>query len=169
VNAVIPSGIAANERDQLVVVRDATQGAPVDLLVADADPGLFATNQGGTGQGAILLNGTAAVAGPTGIVPGATPATVGDYLSIFAAGLGPVANTPADGTPSTGTSTTLIKPAVTIGGIPAVVSYSGLAPGEVGVYQLNVQVPFGVPTCDAVPVVVTVGNAVANTVTVGIR
>jgi uncharacterized protein (TIGR03437 family) len=170
VNGIIPLGLNPNERDQLVVVRDTTLSAPVDVLVADVDPGIFATNQQGTGQGAILVGGTSQVAGPAGSVQGAGPATVGQYLSIFLSGLGTVSNPPADGSPATGgSSTTPSTPTVTIGGVPATVSYSGLAPGEVGLYQVNVQVPAGVPTGNAVPVVVTLGNGVSNTVTIALQ
>jgi uncharacterized protein (TIGR03437 family) len=171
VNAVMPIGLSPNERDQLVVVRDTTQSAPVDLLVADVDPGTFATNQQGTGQGAILVGGTAQIAGPVGSLSGAAPATVGQYLSIFMSGLGAVSNPPADGSPSSAgnPSITPANPTVTIGGIQATVSYSGLAPGEVGLYQVNVQIPAGVPTGDAVPLVVTMGNGLANTVTIALK
>jgi uncharacterized protein (TIGR03437 family) len=43
------------------------------------------------------------------------------------------------------------------GGLPTVLSYSGLAPGYVGLYQLNVVVP-NVPASDAVQVTVTLGG-----------
>ncbi len=171
VNAIIPAGLSADERDQLIVVRDTTQSAPVDLLVADVDPGIFATNQQGTGQGAILVGGTAQLAAPTGTVPGAGPATAGQVVSIFIAGLGTVSNPPPDGSPSSSAnpSTTPTNPIVTIGGTQASVQYSGLAPGEVGLYQVNVQVPTGVTTGNAVPVVITMGNGISNTVTMAIQ
>ncbi len=171
VNAIMPTGFNANERDQLVVVRDTTMSVPVDLLAADVDPGAFATNQQGSGQGAILVGGTAQLAAPVGSVQGAGPATTGQIVSIFMAGLGTVTNPPADGSPSTGAnpSTTPTNPVVTIGGVTASVFYSGLAPGEVGLYQVNAQVPAGVPTGDAVPVVVTMGNGISNTVTMAIK
>ena len=38
-------------------------------------------------------------------------------------------------------------------------SYAGLAPDEVGVYQINATVPFGVPTGLAVPLVISQGGA----------
>jgi uncharacterized protein (TIGR03437 family) len=38
----------------------------------------------------------------------------------------------------------LKTPIVSIGGLSSQVSFSGLAPGFVGVYQLNVQVPLSV-------------------------
>jgi uncharacterized protein (TIGR03437 family) len=170
VNAIIPTGLNADERDQLLVVRDTTQSAPVDLLVADVDPGVFATNQQGTGQGAILVGGTSQLAAPAGSVQGAGPATAGQTVSLFLSGLGSVSNPPQDGSPSVAgsPSTTIATPTVTIGGANATVVYSGLAPGEVGLYQINVQIPAGVQTGNAVPVVVTLGSGVANTVTMAI-
>jgi uncharacterized protein (TIGR03437 family) len=58
---------------------------------------------------------------------------------------------------------------VTIGGIAATpVLYSGLAPGLVGLYQINVQVPANAPLGDAVPVFVSVNGVASNTVTVAV-
>ncbi len=57
---------------------------------------------------------------------------------------------------------------MTIGGIPATVSFSGLAPGFVGLYQVNVEVPANAPVGDAIPVVLTIGGVTANTVTVAV-
>jgi uncharacterized protein (TIGR03437 family) len=171
VNAILPIGLTADERDQLIVVRDTTQSAPVDLLVADSDPGIFAVNSQGTGQGAILVGGTSQIAAPSGSIPGANaaPASAGQTISMFVSGLGTVSNPPADGSPSSGNSLTTATPTVTIGGVPAQVTYSGLAPGEVGLYQVNAVVPAGVPTGSAVPVVITLGNGVSNTVTMAIQ
>ncbi len=41
---------------------------------------------------------------------------------------------------------TMSTPQVNIAGIPAQGSYSGLAPGFVGLYQVNVQLPAGAPS-----------------------
>ncbi len=50
--------------------------------------------------------------------------------------------------------------AVTIGGLPAVVSFCGPAPGlPPGVFQVTATVPPGVAGGDAVPVAVEAGNA----------
>ena len=59
--------------------------------------------------------------------------------------------------------------AVTIGGQPATVSFAGLAPGFVGVYQVNAQVPAGITPGDAVPVVLTQGSSQSNTATIAVR
>jgi len=49
------------------------------------------------------------------------------------------------------------------------VSFSGLAPGGVGLYQVNVLVPLGVTAAENVPVVLTIGGVASNTVTIAVR
>jgi uncharacterized protein (TIGR03437 family) len=58
---------------------------------------------------------------------------------------------------------------VNIGGVPARVLYSGLAPTFAGLYQINVQVPAGAPFGDAIPLLVSIGSATSNAVTVAIH
>ncbi len=48
-------------------------------------------------------------------------------------------------------------------------TFSGLAPGFVGLYQVNAQVPENAATGDAVPLILTIGGATSNTVTVAVR
>lgn len=107
------------------------------------------------------------------------PATIGDYLVIYATGLGfatrngdpngrPLATgeaPPADGSVLYQTPTV---PTVTIGGIPAKVLYSGLAPGFPGLYQVDVQVPSGVVSGDDIPVRITMGG-VSDSATISIQ
>jgi uncharacterized protein (TIGR03437 family) len=65
-----------------------------------------------------------------------SPVHAGDYLEIYCTGLGP--------TQTVGTyDLTVLSPIVFIGATPVQPVYSGLAPGYVGVYQVNVQVPTG--------------------------
>jgi uncharacterized protein (TIGR03437 family) len=171
VNALIPGGLGANTRQQLEVVRHSnTPSVPVDVIVADLQPGIYTTSQDGVGQGAILLANTATLAGPTSL-PNAAPAKRGDYIQIYCTGLGPVSNTPADGAPAPSSPLALMltTPKVSIGGASATVSFSGLAPGYVGLYQLNAQVPADSLTGDAVPLTVSVGNAVSNEVTIAVQ
>ena len=106
------------------------------------------------------------------------PATIGDYLVLYATGLGittpngdpngkPLATgvaPPADGSVLYETPTT---PTVTIGGIPVNVLYSGLPPGFIGLYQIVFQVPSGVSSGDDVPVTITMlGNSDRATVSI---
>jgi len=99
------------------------------------------------------------------------PATQGDVLQIYCTGLGAVSNPPKSGYPAStaALSQTLGTVSVKIGGIDAPVLFSGLAPGTVGEYQVNVQVPGGVAAGSAVPVTISIGGAASNTATIALR
>jgi uncharacterized protein (TIGR03437 family) len=141
------------------------------LTLTPYSPALFTTNQGGTGQAAALISGTASIAAPAGAFPGSRPAKKGEFVSLYGTGLGDVRNRPALGSPSPSSplATTLATPTVTVGGVPATVSFSGLAPGFVGEYQVNIQVPDNAPTGDAVAVVVSIGGLNSNTATIAVQ
>jgi uncharacterized protein (TIGR03437 family) len=50
-------------------------------------------------------------------------------------------------------------PKVTLGGVALPVAFAGLVPGEVGVYQINVRVPFkDVPTGMEIPLTISQGT-----------
>jgi uncharacterized protein (TIGR03437 family) len=76
-------------------------------------------------------------------VSAANPVMAGETLVIYATGLGPVSPSISTGAFATSTvlSNTVNTPAVTIDGAPLNVVFSGLAPGFVGLYQINAQVP----------------------------
>lgn len=56
-----------------------------------------------------------------------------------------------------------------IGNVRGNVLFSGLAPGFVGLYQINVQVPSGVSPGSNVPLVVSIAGATAPTVTIAVQ
>ena len=63
---------------------------------------------------------------------------------------------------------TLSTPLVNISDIPALETFSGLAPGFVGLYQVNVQVPMGVPSGPEQPVEIIINGVSSNIVTVAV-
>jgi uncharacterized protein (TIGR03437 family) len=75
---------------------------------------------------------------------------------IYCTGLGEVSPTPDDGVAATGQNT-VATPTVTIGGVNAPVSFSGLAPDFVGLNQVNVQIPGGLASGNQ-PVVIKSGG-----------
>jgi uncharacterized protein (TIGR03437 family) len=110
----------------------------------------------------------------------AQPAAPGDYLVVYGTGLGAATpNGDPNGTPiATGViapangSTlyeTIAKPVVKVGGIAATVEFSGIAPGTAGEYQVNFQVPQGVPQGDAVPLTITMPGSSTGTATLSIH
>jgi len=52
--------------------------------------------------------------------------------------------------------------------VPATVSFSGIAPGNNGQYQINVQVPNGVTPGDDVTLEITMPDGSTDTVTIAI-
>lgn len=155
-----------------VTARSLTSSAQT-VRLAPAGPGIFSINSQGTGQGAIQIANTAIFAAPAGSIAGAQarPATRGEYLTIYCTGLGDVDRRPANGaaSPASPVANTKTKPSVTIGGVSAPVSFSGLTPGYVALYQVNVQVPARAPSGGAVQVVVTSGGVASNTVTIAVE
>jgi uncharacterized protein (TIGR03437 family) len=126
---------------QIKVIMDEEFGFPffgnvVTVPMADYSPAFFVGN-----------NIVAAINATQGnIVTATTPVHAGDVVELFANGLGPVNNQPPSGSPapSSPLATTKTQPTVTIGGTAANVSFSGLAPGFPGLYQVNVTIPAGV-------------------------
>jgi uncharacterized protein (TIGR03437 family) len=170
-NLQIPWQLAGQTQASVVVSVSGVASAPQTVNLSAYGPGIFTVSQTGSGQGAVLIAGTTAVAAPAGLVSGARPVNRGEYISIYCTGLGPVSNTPASGAkaPDSPLSSTSTLPVVTVGGWPATVGFSGLAPSFVGLYQVNAQVPDTVVPGDAVPVTLSIGGAVSNTVTIAVR
>jgi uncharacterized protein (TIGR03437 family) len=158
IDFVVPWETAGGQASIAVVSGAATSNtvtAPIQTA-----PQIFTTNQAGSGQGAVLIAGTSTIAAPSGTFPGSRPAAKGEYISIYATGLGAVQNPPMDGAAAAGLSPTVAQPTVGIGclsssglttlcNVPA--QFSGLAPGFVGLYQVNVQIPASAMSGSVVP------------------
>jgi uncharacterized protein (TIGR03437 family) len=163
-NLQVPWELQGKWSSSVTVTVNGVPGPPQLVALGSADPGVFSLGAPQGGQGAIV--------NANGIVVGAdSPAHAGDYLQIYSTGLGAVSNTPKTGALALASplSSLITNPTVTIGGVPAPVSFAGLAPGFVGLYQVNVQVPPGVAAGDAVQVVVSTGAIASNAVRISVR
>jgi uncharacterized protein (TIGR03437 family) len=95
------------------------------------------------------------------IITDATPIHLDEVLNIYMSGMGPLSNpvTAGNAGPSNPLATTTVTPSITIGGANIWTLWSGLAPGLVGVYQINAQVPFkNIPKGDSIPLTITQGG-----------
>ena len=149
----------------IVVISDGVRGPEVMVTVAPAAPGIFTAVPGGSGPGAILNEDSSPNSAEN-------PAAVGSVVQIFTTGLG--ATDPPLATGQTGASSpplnrTVMVPVVMIGGAPAEVLFSGMAPGFVGLYQVNARVPAATPAGDDVPLEIEIGGGSSNTVTLAVR
>jgi uncharacterized protein (TIGR03437 family) len=148
------------------------------LAVSEASPGFFTANQNGVGQ-ILALNQNGTQNGPS------NPAPRGTVVSLYGTGPGPVnpvvasgevapgsplAVTVANPTADGGTCLT-VQPSmcVAIGSTFGEVLYSGLAPGFVGLWQINVRIPEGALTGDAVPIRGIVRGVPSNQPTLAIQ
>jgi uncharacterized protein (TIGR03437 family) len=115
--------------------------AATDVEMSTASPGLFTLSGTGTGQVAAINVEDGSI---NGIGQGLKPLARGKIITLYGTGQGPVDGAPEDGTPPSGPVPTDIKPIVGVGPFRLADSdilYSGLAPGLVGVWQLNIRVP----------------------------
>jgi len=171
-NVQLPMELAGATSASVVVTVGGQRSTPRTVSLGPASPGIFTIPSGGTGQGAITIANTAIFAAPTGSISGARPAIRGvEFITIYCTGLGAVTNSPVTGrpAPSNPPATTIATPQVTIGGIVANVTFSGLTPRFVGLYQVNVQVPAASPTGDAIPLLLTIGGQQSNQVTIAVQ
>jgi len=135
INFQVPWEVAGGPGATIAVTNNGTVSASITVPVLAAQPGIFNYTAGGDTFGAILH-------ADFQLADTAHPAKPGETVLIYCTGLGAVSKPPADGAAGSGQST-LNMPTVTIGGSNSLVSFSGLAPGFVGLYQVNAELPMG--------------------------
>lgn len=154
ISAQAPFEIAGQQTVDLVVKNGRAQSASVQVTTAEAQPGIFLPD--GV-NGAFLHTDYS-------LVTTANPAKPGELVLLYCTGLGAV--TPPGTTGAVASSTTLsttnITPTVSVADASADVSFHGLAPALVGLYQINFTVPMGTPSGSAT-VVVTSNGVASNT------
>jgi uncharacterized protein (TIGR03437 family) len=167
INAIVPYDLPIGAAQQLIVQHGANS-MPETVVLAGAQPAVFTQDQSGRGPGAIVVikpDGTFFVNSPS------KPASAGDALVIYCTGLGSVVPPVPAGSaaPLATISNTNSPMTVTIGGISVPALFAGLAPGFVGLYQVNAYVPTGTGVAANVPLVVSTRGGASVPVTVAIQ
>jgi uncharacterized protein (TIGR03437 family) len=140
-----------------VTVNTGPEAVSAVAWITQVAPGFFSYRIGGKQYPAALFANTSIYVAAVGAFPisSSRPAKPGDYLEFFATGLGPtvmdypVGQVLSDAYPISDLS----RVKATIGGKAAPVWYAGLT--FAGVFQVNVQVPAGIPDGE-LPVALTV-------------
>jgi uncharacterized protein (TIGR03437 family) len=99
----------------------------------------------------------------------ANPAKVGSTIIAYLTGSGPVSPPQDNGAAAPSDPPAMLSSAYSakIGSTPATVSFAGLAPGFVGLVQLNIVVPDGLAQGDY-PLTVTIAGQDSNSATISV-
>ncbi len=161
INAQVPFDLAPGTAT-LQVSRGGSVGSGQVVTVANVSPGIFIVDQANNIGAIIHANGT--------VVSAAAPARSGEFLSIYCTGLGPLNPAVQSGTPGPSTPPlpqTTTTPVVKLGNASLTVSFSGLAPTFVGLYQINFQTPAFAGTGNQT-IQLSVGGALSNSATLAV-
>lgn len=166
INVQAPAVAAGSIPVQVITGCDTSQAVaspPVSVAAQATAPEFFyfTTNASGANPIAAVNAVTGGYVGASGLISGATftPAKTGDYLTLFATGFGATNPSFAAGVLPTGTAPVTAPVSISFGGIALPQSdilYVGLSQFA-GLYQVNIQVPSGVPD-GSQPLVITVGG-----------
>jgi uncharacterized protein (TIGR03437 family) len=152
VNAIVPYEAGATGTATIQVVWNGIASQPWGVPLAPSTPGIFTAGSLGIGQAAALNQDNS-------VNSASSPAARGSVVQFFGTGEGFTSPANVTGGVTGGGNSTTLPVTVTIGGVNAMVTYQGSAPGEVsGVLQVNAVVPAGVTPGAAVPVVISVGG-----------
>jgi uncharacterized protein (TIGR03437 family) len=135
VNFQIPPSAPLGSANVIVTVAGTGSSAPFSITVVSYAPAFLHANNSGSGPitavhpGGVLVSAT-------------TPAVPYEIVSIYLAGLGPTNPAqPVGVTPGTPLYNSITTPVVRVNSEISQVLFSGLAPGFIGFYQINLRIP----------------------------
>jgi uncharacterized protein (TIGR03437 family) len=160
VNVQVPSAVGTGILLMTLTAPGGTSST-YEIVVNEIEPGFDAPPSFKIGgiQYVVALFGDGTYVLPTGAIPGVNsrPANPGDTITLYGVGFGAVTPDIPAGQIVQQLNTLAANFSISIGGVPATVSYDGLAPNYVGLYQFDVTVP-QVAAGSAVPVTFTLGG-----------
>ena len=157
VNFQTPFEARSRAAASVVVTRDGQSSAPVAAPVLELQPAVYSAD----GRRAVVVHNA-----DYSLVTESNPLVPGEFAFLYASGVGRTRTEPATGAAS-GVSEASVAVAISLGGAACEVPYAGLAPGFVGVYQINFRVP---PLPGAIhELVLTVAGVAAPSVRAPVR
>ena len=162
INVQLPSNIPTGGTLPVVVTNGTVSSAPVNITVNSTEPGLLAPSAfqiGGKQYAVALLPDGATYILPPGAIAGVASrqAHPGETITLYGIGFGGVTPSIAAGQIETQTNQLSSPLQILFGQTQAQISYQGLAPTFVGLYQFDVVVP-AVPDSDLVPLTFNLGG-----------
>jgi uncharacterized protein (TIGR03437 family) len=149
---------------------EASGTATVTVMAGGVKTGASSVPIANTAPGVFLIAGQAAAENQDGSVnTSANPAAPATVIAVYATGLGAVDPPVPTGAAASTTTLSMVAAAVTatVGGQPATVRFAGLAPGYIGLYQVNLQLPQLAP--GNYPVQISAGGVASNSATISIQ
>jgi uncharacterized protein (TIGR03437 family) len=152
INAQLPSGLAPGASYQVVVSDGGAVASPDTIQVYAVSPGV-----GATVTGVALAQHAATFA----TITEASPATPGEFVTLYLSGLGATNPPVAAGvaSPSNPPASASAPPTVTLNGTNIPISFAGLTPTLAGLFQINFQLPANTPNGDLQLVVTQSGSS----------
>ncbi len=160
INFQVPWNTPVSGTVSVAVTLNGGSSNAVNVSVATAAPGLF-----------VLPSKQAAVENADfSINDSSNPAKVGSTVLAFLTGSGPVSPAQSSGVPASTTSLVFATASVsaTIGGLPATVSFAGLAPSFIGLVQMNIIVPNSLSP-GTYPLAITIDGQTSNAAPISVK
>jgi uncharacterized protein (TIGR03437 family) len=132
INAEVPIDLIPGNQYEIQVSVNGALTAPGSIQIVSAAPGIAAA-----ASGEIIAQHAADYS----LISDTSPAQPGEFIVLYLVGLGATDN-------ASPLSHPLVAPILTLNGGQVPVYFAGLTPGEVGLYQIDVQIPADAPNGD---------------------
>ena len=161
INFQVPFEAPLQGKASVVVTKNGVEGAPADVMLTPYAPSVFLYQRVAGVFDPIIVHATT-----NQLITPSSPAVENEYVLVYGTGIGDLTVLPMTGelSPSQPLAAASIVPAVTVGGVPAKVTFAGLTPQSIGLAQFNVRIPQGLPSAASLPLVIAFGSAMSQPV-----
>jgi|ERR1051326_6655739 uncharacterized protein (TIGR03437 family) len=162
INFQVPFEAPVSGGVPVIVIQNGTPSPPQQVTMGEYAPGVFTYARTSTALDPIIVHFV-----DNSLVSPDNPASANEVLVIYATGIGSFDNPPATGAPAVASplASSLVTPSVTVGGAAALVFFAGLTPGNVGLVQINIQLPAVLPSGSSLRLTIAFGTNSAQPVT----